>query len=827
MRTTLVLIMTICCCILFSSCESKEFKAPKVSWRLEKQENSTVHIFCISNENTEALGNNWVIYYNQFLSEYQQTDGAPIKIEHLGGTYFKMYPAENYQPIQDSYEFVIPVGVVKNQKSFFPEGMYIVFLDEHSKESTPMNIDLEIENTELYNIDDPHLMYPNADRLYIQNNLFQNFPTLNEYDIIPSLKEAKLADGKYKFSNSINIVYDEDLESEANLFIKNLEDNYKCTVSKDGESKIILKTNPSKNLINKEHYTINVMKDGIYIDGASPHAVFNATQTLLAILGTNSLPLEISLSTINDYPDLLYRGQMLDVSRNFTTKENLLKLIDLLSSYKINKLHLHLTDDEGWRLEIPGIEELTTVGATRGHTTDEIDRLFPAYGSGWDSHAEGSLGSGYYTKSDFIEILQYAHARHIDVIPEVDFPGHSRAAIKATNARYNKYINTDKEKAEEFLLADFEDASVYNSAQDYSDNVMNVALESSYRFVEKVIDEIEKIYNEAGVKFTQIHLGGDEIPEGAWEKSPIAQMFMKENNFKTVQELKDYFIIQVSEILKKKNVQMLGWQEFMLRPDYSVNKNLRDRNILSYCWKTSVEGGANEVPYRLADAGYPIILSNVTNFYFDLAYNKSVGELGHNWGGFINEYISFDMLPYNIYKSVKISKKGEWIDTAKESKGKIQLRNSSREQIKGVQGQLWAETIRNYDMIEYHLFPKMYGLIERGWNASPIWQNDLNDDRYNVELVKYNAKIGLRELPRLANKNVNFRLSQVGIRVADGKLYCNSVYPNTEIRYTIDGTEPNPNSTLWNSQIDCDAKIIKAKQYYNGKESVTTTYYKK
>lgn len=807
-------------------CEHNDSQPVKLAWKIEKRENKTVYVFTIQNQGSEPLKNNWVIYYNQLASAYEQTDNAPIRIEHLGGTYFKMYPTETYQEIQESYELVVPVRIAKNQRSFFPEGAYWVVIDKDGKESTPVNLEVVIEDTELCGIDDPHLMYPNAERLFTKNVLFQNQPKLNEYDILPSLKEVKQKVGKYRFTNSVRIVYDESLKNEAELLTKTLEDEYNCRVQENGETQIILKANQANSYLNEEHYSMKVAEDGIYIDGAGTHAVFNATKTLLAVLGTNSLPFEMPLVVINDYPDLLYRGQMLDVVRSFTTKENLLKLIDVLASYKINKLHLHLTDDEGWRIEIPGIEELTSVGATRGHTLDESDRLNPAYGSGWNPHAEGSLGSGFYTRFDFIEILKYAKARHIDIIPEVDFPGHSRAAIKATNARYRKYINTDRDKAEEFLLADFEDASIYNSAQDYNDNVMNVALKSSYRFVEKVIDEIEKTYNEAGVKFAQIHLGGDEVPKGAWTDSPIAQNFMKENNLNTIQDLKDYFILEVSQMLKKKNVQMLGWQEFMLLPDYSVNKNFKDGNILSYCWQTSVERGANEIPYRLANAGYPVILSNATNLYLDFAYNKAVDEPGHNWGGFVDEYISFDMLPYNIYKSTKISSQGELIDVVKESKNRLQLNDSARKQIKGVQGQLWAETIRNYEMIEYYLFPKMFGLIERGWNASPDWQNDVDEKRYKEDLIRYNTKIGLKELPLLEKRNVNFRLSQVGIKSEGGKLYLNSAYNGTELRYTTDGTEPDRNSTLWTSPADCTANIIKAKQFYCGKESVTTVYCK-
>ena len=230
--------------------------------------------------------------------------------------------------------------------------------------------------------------------------------------------------------------------------------------------------------------------------------------------------MRLEAMSIQDYPDLLYRGQMLDIARNYTTVDHLKKLIDILSSYKLNVLQFHFSDDEGWRLEIPGLEELTAIGSRRGHTTDEKDWLYPAYDGGYDPYAATS-GNGYYTREEFIDLLRYAAERHVQVIPEIESPGHARAAIVAMNVRYKKYIDTDPEKAKEYLLSDLQDTSRYVSAQAYTDNVMNVALPSTYRFMEKVIQEIVAMYKEAGAPLTTIHLGGDEVAKGAWMGSPL------------------------------------------------------------------------------------------------------------------------------------------------------------------------------------------------------------------------------------------------------------------------------------------------------------------
>lgn len=562
----------------------------------------------------------------------------------------------------------------------------------------------------------------------------------------------------------------------------------------------------------------------IILKATSPHGMFNATQTLLAMLHSKKLPYSFKNVEITDYPDFLYRGQMLDVARNFTCKKDLLKLIDVLASYKINVLHLHLSDDEGWRLQIPDLEELTSVTAFRGHTKNEHDCLYPAYGGGWDSTDENNPANGFYTRNDFVEILKYAKTRHIKIIPEIDLPGHARAAIKAMNARYHKYIKTDKSKAEEYLLTDFSDTSTYLSAQSYTDNVVNVALPSTYQFIEKIINEIDLMYQEADTDLSVFHLGGDEVPDGAWTKSVIVTNFMKKKGFDNIRDVKDYFIQQVINILGKKNIQLGAWQEVGLLPNNSVNEKFKEKNVLSYCWNTVPDWESDEIPYQLANAGYPVILCNVSNFYFDLSYNKHPEEPGAYWAGFVNEYNSFDVVPYDIYKSVREDMSGNPIDIAKKTKEKLPLKLGAFKNIKGLQGQLWTETIRNFDMVGYYIFPKIFGLIERSWNASPKWAKNPFGNSYTKDLQLYNAKIYTHELPRLSKKEINFRIPPAGIAIINGVLYANTPISNAEIRYTTDGTEPNQSSLLWERPIKCDVKDVRAKVFYQEKESVTTYF---
>lgn len=244
------------------------------------------------------------------------------------------------------------------------------------------------------------------------------------------------------------------------------------------------------------------------------------------MLKDKQTPYLLEAVSIRDYPDLAYRGQMIDIARNFTAPENLKKLVDIFASYKLNVLHFHFCDDEAWRLEIPGLEELTAVGSRRGHTTDESQCLYPCYDGGYDPDAK-TVGNGYYSREEFIDLLKYAAERHVRIVPEIESPGHARAAIVSMKARYNKYFETDPGKATEYMLSEPEDTSRYVSVQYYTDNVMNVALPSTYRFMEKVIQELNAMYQEAGLSLFTVHLGGDEVPRGVWMGSPKCQELMK------------------------------------------------------------------------------------------------------------------------------------------------------------------------------------------------------------------------------------------------------------------------------------------------------------
>lgn len=532
-------------------------------------------------------------------------------------------------------------------------------------------------------------------------------------------------------------------------------------------------------------------------------------------------PYLLEAVSIRDYPDLAYRGQMIDIARNFTAPENLKKLVDIFASYKLNVLHFHFCDDEAWRLEIPGLEELTAVGSRRGHTTDESQCLYPCYDGGYDPDAK-TVGNGYYSREEFIDLLKYAAERHVRIVPEIESPGHARAAIVSMKARYNKYFETDPGKATEYMLSEPEDTSRYVSVQYYTDNVMNVALPSTYRFMEKVIQELNAMYQEAGLSLYTVHLGGDEVPRGVWMGSPKCQELMKEKGMTKAHGLSEYFITQMADVMQKNGLKFSGWQEVALGHTEEAHQQLRGQAAGVYCWNTVP--GSDEVVYQTANNGYPVILCNVGNFYMDMAYNGHPDERGLDWGGYVDESVSFSMLPFSIYRSLRVDMAGNPIDLDNAEKGKTALTEIGKKHIMGVQGQLFAETIRSFDGVEYLLFPKILGLAERGWNAHPVWENlsgMREQQAFNQALALYYEKISKSEMPYWAKNGINFRLPQPGLLVKDGNLYANVAIDGAEVRYTTDGSEPTAQSTLWKEPVKCGSLVVKAKTFYQGKESLT------
>lgn len=596
-----------------------------------------------------------------------------------------------------------------------------------------------------------------------------------------------------------------------------------------------------------EGYRIRFGRRSNLIEYADEIGLFYAQQTLRRLRENGE---KVRVSTIVDWPDLPHRGLMLDIARNFTPKAEILQILDLMAAYKLNVLHFHLADDEGWRLEIPSLPELTEVGSRRGYTTNEHSCLYPAYSGGWDPKDSTSTANGYLSRTDYVDIVRYAQARHIRVIPEIDMPGHSRAAIVAMEERYRRYSDLARarygerylDKAEEFRLIDPNDRSVYSSAQHYTDDVICIARESCYRFAFTVINEMAKMHEEAGQPLTVFHVGGDEVANGAFERSPLCISKMQELGFTGTHQLKDWFLQRLIAHLAPMGIQIAGWEEIAMHKG-EPNPVFADKNVLSWCWNSIPEWRGDEKPYLLANAGYPVVLACVGNNYLDMSYTNHHQERGLHWGGYTDERSSFDFLPFDIYRSVRYTMQREPRDIDAYDAGKsLRLKPDARKNIIGINGQLFAETIRSTEQLEQYLFPKLIGLAERAWNATPVslrgTQGELPKERFEAERVVYLRQLYAYELPRLHQIGIRFHLAQPGIRLTEGSdgkqlVVINCPVPQAEIRYTTDGSEPTALSPRYSKPLDAaalraagaDGLLVRARAFYLGEQSNTTSLF--
>ena len=797
-------LLLVLCLLFFCSCEKSQ-KAPlKMTFELLGNDQETgVCLSRISLENIsqDTVFADWVIYFNQMSIVPLINDTAAIQIEQIEASYHRLYPTEHYRPLAPGERLSQTVrhkGAIVRQ-SDGPQGPFVVI------NSKPMTVELEnIYSTDGHEFQRKvaHFPYADGEWMWKKNERFSCAVNLNDscFHLLPQPKHISYLDGTTRIDRSA---------------IESLDTT-----------------------LRQDEYLIEAVNDEVRLTGQSPRALYYAHLTLRQI--EQRYGSMVRSFTLRDYPDIYHRGLMLDIARNFTSKEEILRLIDLLAEYKMSVLHLHLTDDEGWRLEIPGLEELTTVGSKRGYTIDERECLYPMYSGGWDPDESSSSGNGYLSRKDFIDILRYAKTRYIDIVPEIDIPGHSRAAIKAMEARYFKYIDKDKEKAEEYLLSDFADTSVYVSAQHYTDNVICIALPSCYTFVKKVIDEVVAMYREADAPLHIFHVGGDEVPRGAWLGSPkvaeyvAAHRDMESPSSPKVEELKqgakvssidvanlkDAFLESIIAILDEYGLEIAGWEEIAYRGGHP-NPRFANRGALTYCWNSVPEWRGDEKPYTLANVGYPVMVCCVTNLYFDMCYLNHEEERGLSWGGYIDDYQSFLLRPEDLYRSVETTRLGLPRDLDAYAQGdKVALIPDSAHNIKGIQAQIWSETIRNKSQLESYLLPKLLGLAERAWNSDYTFSE-------REELLRaFNAQTWQIEVPRLVSQGLSVHLIQPGIhRADDGLVYMNTPmlpYLDCEIRYTLDGSLPDKHSELYTAPFSTSAPLINAACFYKGLKSNTT-----
>ncbi|MGL6121427.1 MAG: family 20 glycosylhydrolase, partial [Shewanella sp.] len=468
-------------------------------------------------------------------------------------------------------------------------------------------------------------------------------------------------------------------------------------------------------------YQLDINANEINIGAADAAGFSYALSSLASLLDIRDL--RVNAMTIEDSPRYPFRGMHIDVARNFHSKAFILDLLDQMAAYKLNKLHLHMADDEGWRLEIDGLPELTDIGSQRCHDLAENTCLLPQLGSG--PFAEASV-NGFYTKQDYIDIVSYADVRQIQVIPSMDMPGHSRAAIKSMEARYRKLLAEGKAaEAKTYLLSDANDKTVYSSVQYYDDNTLNVCMESTYQFVDKVIDEIAKLHQAAGQPLTRYHIGADETA-GAWKQSPQCLAFVGNNDkgVTSIDELGAYFIERISNQLASKGIEAAGWSDGMSH----VSPENMPAKVQSNIWDVVAHKG-HERANTQVNLGWEVVLSNPEVLYFDFPYEADPKEHGYYWASrATNSQKVFSFMPDNLAANAE-----QWTDIEHlpfEADDRIKLDDKGkkvsgpREQGKffsGLQGQLWSETVRSDNTVEYMVFPRLLMLAERAWHQA-AWE---------------------------------------------------------------------------------------------------------
>ncbi len=768
-------------------------------------------------QNIPAIG--WEIYFSQ-IAPLHNFDSEEFTLTHINGDLHKLTPTEKFEGfVKDQSKTILFRASYwsLSESDIMPN--YIIRADNLTArviESTKAKIDPDtqmefVPYVSTYTDYENHFQRTKDDRTpwLDSEGFYQRNSVLGEKlldvskVIIPTPKSITYPDnsGQLDLSTGLNISYGNIDKKQVFAAIERL-------------SVLGLSENPSGVAVDLSikadfdkmigSYSFKVSSDGISIVGVDNNGVFNGLQSLASLMSLNHQT--IPYLDVIDEPLYEFRGMLVDTARNFRSKAFILKLLDQMAAYKLNKLHLHMGEDEGWRLEIPGLPELTEVSSKRCLDLTEQSCLMPQLGAGVDSNASVN---GYYSVADYTEILQAASARHIQVLPSLDMPGHSRAAIKAMAARYKKYsLLEDKEKAEQYLLHDPNDVTKYSSVQFYQDNTINACQESSYQFIEKVMKEVQKIHADAGQPLTRYHIGADETA-GAWLESDVCKSFIANNKHGVTQmkELGAYFVERVSNMISKMGIEPAAWSDGLEH----TNKENMPPVVQANAWD-HLPWGAHSKVNELANRNWQIVLSIPDVTYFDFPYEADPKEHGYYWASRrTNTEKVFQFMPQNLPVHAEF-----WLDRQdnsyvaddrlkKDENGSVTHHPLEQgRKFLGVQGQLWGENVRTDNVAEYKIFPRIIALAERAWHKAS-WSVPYNYmgakydqsthtftpamqlERDNHWTVFANA-LGQKELPKLDLADVKYRLPTAGAKIDAGQLFANSAFPGLTIEYQeLDG----------------------------------------
>ena len=596
-------------------------------------------------------------------------------------------------------------------------------------------------------------------RVYGQNSGIQ---------LIPQPVQVQQSDGTFLLTKTSTIGFDgQDSRKIAEMLSQklNLSTGFAFTPQQGEAGSIQFSLNKAPVAqLGKEGYSLVSSPKGVIITANTPAGLFYGMQTLLQLLPKeieSKTPVTMTWSVpsvkITDYPRFGWRGMMLDVSRNFFTKEEVKLYIDEISRYKYNTFHWHLTDDNGWRIEIKSLPKLTEVGAWRVPRFGQFgQRAEPKQG-------EAATVGGFYTQADIKEIIQYAQERNVTIVPEIDVPGHSMSAI----ASYPELCCTKKPDVKVNPGASDSEWHDDGTFRIFSDNSLNPSDEKVYEFLDKVFTEIAALFPNP-----YIHVGGDECYKGFWTKDPGCQALMKKLKMTKPEELQAYFMKRVEGILKAKGKKMIGWDEILeggLAPEATVMS-----------WR-GIKGGI-----EAAKMGHDVVMSPTTFAYLDYQQGEQTIEPQMYAGLRLSKCYSFEPVP-------------EGVDA---------------KYILGGQGNLWTEQIVSFHHAEYMIWPRGWALAEDFWSPkeSKNWTNfiprvEKQFERAEIEGVNYS--------PAIYDAIINIKTKNGKIT-----LDMDTEAPGLDIYYTIDGAMPNTYSTKYSKPAELPEGPITVRvvTYRNGKQ---------
>lgn len=578
----------------------------------------------------------------------------------------------------------------------------------------------------------------------------------NEYNLVPYPQEIQKIDGQFELSSFVKVKFvgDDDsrfvAQSFCDLIAKStgIELQPEKTTSLEAEKGAVkFAINPAQK--GKEgSFALSVTKKSVLVASANPVGLFYGFQTIRQLLPpqveqanlVNDVEWLIPCVEIQDEPQLKYRGLMLDVGRHFFPVEFIKKYIDLLALHKMNVFHWHLTEDQGWRIEIKKYPKLAEVAAYR-------DETLIGHGGRRPFKYDGKRYGDYYTQDEAREIVEYAAKRFITVIPEIELPGHSQAALTA----YPELGCT---------------GGPYEVAKRWGvfPEVYCAGEEKTFEFLENVLLEVMDIFPSE-----YIHIGGDECPKERWKKCKKCQKRMKAEGCHDEHELQSYFIQRIEKFLNKHDRQIIGWDEILeggLAPNATVMS-----------WRGEKGGIA------AAKQGHDVIMTPTSHFYLDYYQNNKKEE------------------PLAIGGFLTLSKVYSYNPMPKE------LTEEEQKHIIGVQGNVWTEYMPNSQHVEYMVYPRACAIAEVGWLKPE--KKDYNNfmERLGGHLQRLDI-LGVNYFNKLVKPTTKSKIVKID---ESGVVELTNNTPGSKVYYTTNGNQPTDTASVYNQGIKVtDACTVKA-----------------